>query len=180
MAISNYPDKDFVIQKKPVIDYMDTEDMSIWYDQKRERFYGVFHTSKGSGFIGMVTSENGINWKKSNEFVLMLKKIPMEDGSIFKPDRLERPFIFYEDGKPKVLSVAIKNGNESYSVFIPIKENKYPVPNKRQLAWQEAELGVVFHYDLHVFDGKKYGQGSNRIDPVADYQIFNPKSLDTD
>ncbi|MCD6544291.1 MAG: alpha-L-fucosidase [Flavobacteriaceae bacterium] len=104
----------------------------------------------------------------------------MEDGSIFKPDRLERPFIFYEDGKPKVLSVAIKNGNESYSVFIPIKENKYPVPNKRQLAWQEAELGVVFHYDLHVFDGKKYGQGSNRIDPVADYQIFNPKSLDTD
>ncbi len=180
VAISDFPDKDFVMQKKPVIDYLDTEDMSIWYDQKRERFYGVFHTNKGGGFIGMVTSYDGINWKKSNEFVLMPKKIPMADGSIFKPNRLERPFIFYEDGKPKVLSVAIKNGNESYSVFIPIKENKYPVPNKRQLAWQEAELGVVFHYDLHVFDGEKYGQGGNRIDPVADYQIFNPKSLDTD
>lgn len=55
-----------------------------------------------------------------------------------------------------------------------------PVPNKQQLAWQEAELGVVFHYDLHVFDGVKYGQGGNRITPVADYQIFNPKKLDTD
>ena len=27
-----------------------------------------------------------------------------------------------------------------------------PVPNERQLAYQKAELGVVFHYDLHVFD----------------------------
>jgi len=55
-----------------------------------------------------------------------------------------------------------------------------PVPNKQQLAWQETELGVVFHYDLHVFDGVKYGQGGNRITPVEDYQIFNPKHLDTD
>ncbi len=180
IAFSENPDGPFVMQKKAVIDYLDTEDMSIWYDQKRERFYGVFHTNKGGGFIGMVTSSDGINWKKSNEYVLMSKKIPMTDGSVFMPDRLERPFVFFEDGKPIVLSVAIKNGNESYSVFIPIKENKYPVPNKRQLAWQEAELGVVFHYDLHVFDGKKYGQGSNRIDPVDDYQIFNPKELDTD
>ncbi len=34
-----------------------------------------------------------------------------------------------------------------------------PIPNKAQIAWLEAELGVVFYYDLHVFDGKKYGQG---------------------
>jgi alpha-L-fucosidase len=180
MSISDHPEGPFIMQEKPVIDYLDTEDMSIWYDQKRERFYGVFHTNKGGGFIGMVTSPDGINWKKSNEFVLMPKKIQMNDGTIFKPDRLERPFIFYEDGKPKVLSMAVKNGNESYTVFIPIRENKYPVPNKRQVAWQEAELGVVFHYDLHVFDNKKYGQGDNRIDPIADYQIFNPKNLDTD
>lgn len=55
-----------------------------------------------------------------------------------------------------------------------------PKPNKAQLAWQEAELGVVFHYDLHVFDGKKYGQGGNRVTPVLDYNIFNPEKLDTD
>jgi len=55
-----------------------------------------------------------------------------------------------------------------------------PLPNKAQLAWQQAELGVVFHYDLHVFDGKKYTQGQNRISPVPDYNIFNPGKLDTD
>jgi alpha-L-fucosidase len=55
-----------------------------------------------------------------------------------------------------------------------------PVPNQAQLAWQEAELGVIFHYDLHVFDGEKYNQVHNRISPVRDYNIFNPTNLDTD
>ncbi len=55
-----------------------------------------------------------------------------------------------------------------------------PVPTAAQAAWQEAELGVVFHYDLHVFDGKKYNQSQNRISPVPDYNIFAPDTLDTD
>lgn len=57
---------------------------------------------------------------------------------------------------------------------------EFPVPNARQLAWQEAEFGVVFHYDIHVFDGKKYNQRLNRLTPIADYNIFNPQRLDTD
>ena len=61
-----------------------------------------------------------------------------------------------------------------------IKRTDFPLPNPRQLAWQQAELGVVFHYDLHVFDGIKYRQGNNRISPVPDYNIFNPKELNTD
>lgn len=58
-----------------------------------------------------------------------------------------------------------------------------PVPNKAQLAWQKAELGAVFHYDLHVFDNKKYrqtGTSGNRINPIPNHQIFNPQQLDTD
>ena len=177
VAISKSPLGPFKIQERPVIDYIDTEDMSVWYDDNRQRFYGVFHAQ---GFIGMVTSEDGINWEKSNEYVLMPKQVKMADGSILVPDRLERPFIYHENGEPKVLSLAVKKGDASYSIFIPIEKAAYPKPNSRQLAWQEAEMGVVFHYDLHVFDGKKYGQGNNRIDPVTDYQIFNPKELDTD
>jgi alpha-L-fucosidase len=55
-----------------------------------------------------------------------------------------------------------------------------PVPNKKQMAWQEAELGVVYHYDLHVFDGQKYRQGDNRLTPVADHNIFHPSKLNTE
>ncbi|WP_242203080.1 alpha-L-fucosidase [Aestuariivivens insulae] len=177
VAVSKSPTGPFKMMDEPVIDYIDTEDMSVWYDESRDRFYGVFHAH---GFIGMVTSPDGVHWKKANEYVLMPKKLKMADGTMLVPDRLERPFIYHENGKPKILSLAAKKGNESYSVFIPIEETAYPKPNSRQLAWQEAEMGVVFHYDLHVFDGVKYGQGNNRIDPVPDYQIFNPKHLDTD
>ena len=70
--------------------------------------------------------------------------------------------------------------SQSFSSLYSQNKSEYPLPNKQQLAWQEAELGVVFHYDLHVFDGQKYRQGGNRITPIVDYQIFDPKKLDTD
>lgn len=60
------------------------------------------------------------------------------------------------------------------------KIESIPKPNPAQLRWSEAEFGVVFHYDLHVFDNKKYNQTANRIEPMPDYNIFNPESLDTD
>lgn len=59
-------------------------------------------------------------------------------------------------------------------------QESHPVPAPHQLKWHKAEMGVVFHYDLHVFDGQIYGQGNNRINPVEDYNIFNPTQLDTD
>lgn len=55
-----------------------------------------------------------------------------------------------------------------------------PVPNERQLAWQQAELGFIFHYDLHVFDSSLYNQTRNRVTPIPDYNIFNPKQLDVE
>ncbi|MDN3688546.1 alpha-L-fucosidase [Cyclobacterium jeungdonense] len=55
-----------------------------------------------------------------------------------------------------------------------------PIPTQAQLDWQNAELVAVFHYDLHVFDGKPYNQAKNRITPIPDYNIFNPVNLDTD
>lgn len=53
-------------------------------------------------------------------------------------------------------------------------------PQPHQLKWHQAEMGAVFHYDLHVFDGIRYGQGNNRVNPIEDYNIFNPTQLDTD
>ena len=177
IAISDSPTGPFIIQPKPVIDYLDTEDMSMWYDSGRDYFYAVFHAHT---FIGMVSSPDGVNWKKATESVLTPKKLPMSDGDSLVPDRLERPFVYQEDGEPKVLSMAVKKGDESYIVFVQVKENKMPLPNKRQLAWQDAEIGALISYDLHVFDGKRYVQSENRITPIADYQIFNPQKLNTD
>ena len=40
------------------------------------------------------------------------------------------------------------------------QNNQIVTPKPHQLKWHEAELGAVFHYDLHVFDGIRYGQGN--------------------
>lgn len=61
-----------------------------------------------------------------------------------------------------------------------LQAQELPKPNKAQLAWQQAELGIIFHYDLHVFDGKAYSQGQNRITPVTDIHQFNPTQLDVE
>lgn len=60
------------------------------------------------------------------------------------------------------------------------QQRSYPVPTPEQVRWHESEIGVVFHYDLHVFDHVRYSQGANRIAPIPDYNIFNPKRLNTD
>lgn len=118
IAISDSPTGPFVMQEKPVIDYMDTEDMSLWFDATRERFYGVFHAHT---YIGLITSKDGIIWGKAKHHVLMEKKIRLKDGSTIEPDRMERPYIFTENGKPITLSLGVKKGESSYNVHIPFK-----------------------------------------------------------
>lgn len=65
---------------------------------------------------------------------------------------------------------------------LPLLGQQIDIPNPaaHQLKWHEAEFGVVFHYDLHVFDRLKYVQKDNRVQPIYDYNIFNPTHLDTD
>ena len=70
MAISDSPIGPFKMQTKPVIDYMDTEDVSMWYDNSSDFFYGVFHAHT---FIGMISSPDGFNWNKATEYKLMSK-----------------------------------------------------------------------------------------------------------
>ncbi len=55
-----------------------------------------------------------------------------------------------------------------------------PKPTPAQLSWQEAEIGFLVSYDVHVFDGKNYNQAQNRITPIEDINIFNPTQLYTD
>lgn len=55
-----------------------------------------------------------------------------------------------------------------------------PKPTKAQLAWQEAELGVLVSYDLHIFQQRHYVQDDNRRKAFEDPNIFNPAQLDTD
>ncbi|MCO6043208.1 glycoside hydrolase family protein [Aeoliella sp. ICT_H6.2] len=118
LAIANSPVGPWTIQDAPVIDDLDTEDASIWYDQTRKRFYAVFHAR---GFLGMMTSPDGYHWEKAAQYKLTPKEIVFDDGTTWKPDRMERPFVLTDDrGQPQQLFVACKRGDTSVNVCLPL------------------------------------------------------------
>jgi alpha-L-fucosidase len=55
-----------------------------------------------------------------------------------------------------------------------------PLPRPCQLAWQQAEFGVLVCYELHAFGPGRYRQGRARVTPITDVNQFNPTRLDTD
>jgi len=119
IATARTPAGPFTIQPKPVIDYLDTEDVSMWYDQKRARFYAVFHAHT---FIGMVTSDDGYTWSKAAQFQLTVKRVLFDDGSIVPVDNMERPFVLTDDhGQPQWLFVAVKKGDRSYNLAMALR-----------------------------------------------------------
>lgn len=119
VAISNYPDTGFVIQPEPMIQDWDTEDASIWYDKERKRFYTVFHAHS---YLGLMTSTDGTSWEKATDFKLVQKDIRQAGtDKLLKPHRMERPFIYIEDGKPRVLAAALMfDDGDTSIVTIPI------------------------------------------------------------
>ncbi|MEP5341621.1 MAG: glycoside hydrolase family protein [Algibacter sp.] len=120
IAVSDSPTGPFTIQPKPVIGNLDTEDVSMWYDEKMNAFYAIFHAHS---YIGLMTSSGGLNWKKAEHYKVTDKKITLDDATIFKPGRMERPFVYIENNEPTVLCFAIKKGNDSYTVFLPLKND---------------------------------------------------------
>jgi len=55
-----------------------------------------------------------------------------------------------------------------------------PGPTNAQLAWQEAELGVLICYELHTFNPGRYNQAEARVNPVQNLDQFYPSNLNTD
>lgn len=122
IAVSNFPDKEFIIQSKPVIEEWDTEDVSMWYDIDQKRYYAIFHAHT---YIGLMTSLNGVDWSKAANFEIMKKRIEHQNRAPISPDRMERPYVFIENNIPSVLSLAVKTNNnnieDTYIVTIPLK-----------------------------------------------------------
>lgn len=51
-----------------------------------------------------------------------------------------------------------------------------PRPTRAQLAWQDFEVGIVFHYDMPVFAPEGFKDYKQTFDP----NIYQPRKLDTD
>lgn len=106
----------FTLSDKPAFADIPTEDVFVWFDPERKRYYAIFH-AHGGDFIGLITSADGINWEKARHYVVCKKQIPLKDGTVMKVDNMERPFVFLENGKPVMLSFAVKKGADSFIVM---------------------------------------------------------------
>ncbi len=154
LALSDSPLGPFRVQPRPVIDSFDTEDASMWYDQAERRFYAVYHTR---GRIGLVTSADGIQWGPAFHDTVCPKEVFFRDGTKWLPQRMERPFVLTDEkGKARLLFVAVKKGNRSGNVCLPLGRrptyradwkslDRHPTPR-----WfREAKLGIFVTWGLY-------------------------------
>ena len=107
IALAPKPEGPWVIQPRPMVADIDTEDACVWYDSDRSRYYAIFHSSEQEGFLGMMTSEDGLTWTRAAQFRLTDKVLHFSDGTLLRPSMMERPqVVLGEDGKPSHLAVA--------------------------------------------------------------------------
>lgn len=95
-----------------------SEDASVWHDTARDLTYCILHDGKG---FGLLASKDGLDWQQAKHFRVMGKAIPTIDGPPLQPSRYERPFLFVEDGQPRVLVGAANfDGQDSKILLNPL------------------------------------------------------------
>lgn len=118
LAISKYPDKGFKLHSKPVIQGWDSEDMDLTYKSDESRYYALYHAHT---YIGMMQSKDGMHWQKAKDNVILPKRIKHKDKKDILPQRMERPFLYLEKQHARVLGCAIKLGNDTAIITIPLR-----------------------------------------------------------
>ncbi|MCB9880705.1 MAG: sulfatase-like hydrolase/transferase [Planctomycetes bacterium] len=118
VAIAKSPTGPFEVQKRLVFERY-SEDASVWHDSARALTYAVLHDRHG--FI-MIASEDGIAWRDAKHARVHGLRIAKTGGGFLEPSRFERPSVFVEDGKPRVLSGAAQwdGGKDACIVLIPL------------------------------------------------------------
>lgn len=117
------PKGPFQFSSKPVYNKAQTEDACVWYDNVLQSFYMVCHVM-GKNELALFKSNNGSDWQPDERAIFMKKEFTLSDGTIWKPERVERPFVLTDEtGKPIMLYVAIADKNVTGNIAVPILMN---------------------------------------------------------
>lgn len=115
------PEGPFEFSSKPVYDKAQTEDACIWFDNVLNAYYMVCHVM-GKSELALFKSVNGSDWQPDERKIFMKKEFSLSDGTIWKPERVERPFVLTDEtGKPVMIYVAVADKNITGNIAIPIK-----------------------------------------------------------
>ncbi len=120
---SDQADGPFVFQKKPIYEKVQTEDACIWFDQTDGLYHSVFHVM-GKPTLAHLVSNDSFNWREAEPFTFMPKQLELSDGSIWKPARVERPFVLTDDqGHAEWIYLAVADKGIAGNIAIPLKPN---------------------------------------------------------
>lgn len=105
-------------------EFFPAEDPYIWY--QGDRFLAIVKDMKGAftdagRALVLFESEDGTEWSLAPHPLASRRQVTHSDGSVTEFRRLERPQIWFSNGKPAVLFVAVLKGNESYNIHIPLE-----------------------------------------------------------
>ena len=124
MAIASTPVGPFEMLPEPAIRNIDTEDASLWYDRRRNKYFAIFHAHS---FVGLIESSDGFNWQEAEHYQIVAgNRLLRADGSMLQmTDRpLQRPNIFVEGGEPRLLTLAVPDPSGWHVVIVPLAEKK--------------------------------------------------------
>lgn len=128
-ATAETPDGPFVKQNKPIFTAEDVdfpaEDPFVWFQDNC--YYAIVKDMNGAftdagRSLVLFYSLDGLDWKLAKNPLVSDLNIKMADGSIKKLEALERPQLFFEDGKLVALLCAVNETlGHSYNIQIPLK-----------------------------------------------------------
>ncbi len=129
-AIADRPEGPFVKQNKPIftaknVDFP-AEDPYVWYQDNC--YYAIVKDMKGAftnagRSLVLFYSLDGLDWKLAKHPLVSDLNIHWADGTTQKLEALERPQLFFENGKIVALLCAVNETPEnSYNVQIPLKQ----------------------------------------------------------
>lgn len=127
VALSDRPGGPFIKQATPVFTCKEAlfpaEDPFVWVQSGR--YYAILKDMDGYfGGAGrslvQFESLNGLNWVASDPCLISDRTVHFTDGRVKQYDYLERPQIYFEDGAPRILFCAARDGDRSYNLHIPL------------------------------------------------------------
>lgn len=104
------------------------EDPCVWWQQ--DRYYAVvkdmngYFTDQGPGLV-LFESPEGTDWRLATQPFVSARQVSWEDGGAELVALLDRPQVYIEEGRPRVLVCAVKPTDPqalSYNVQIPLGE----------------------------------------------------------
>jgi hypothetical protein len=112
----------FVFQDTPIYDKAQTEDACLWYDSEDGLYHSIFHVLGRRDLVHII-SKDSVAWREATPFVALKKQFTLDDGSIWKPYRVERPFVLADaKGRAEWIYLAVLDKGGSGNIASRIRK----------------------------------------------------------